>query len=246
MATIEEKRIMKHIEKYFSVIAIILLVSLFLTSSCSKDKIEDLCAEEYLGEIYLLESSRNSIPYNENTSLYFQDSLGNETIFQIDMEYYGYKIRNFSHIQTCEYDNSLEKKYKVHKDKYSYVIKESAQTLNKRFLLRLETEPFYDPFSPVSYDTIYDRLAVFIASKTDSTSYYSNLRILVNPRNLSENDIDDFIDPVEEITLLNKTFYSVFISKISKEYYNYEYGLIAFRDWDNKLWVLDKTEKNIK
>lgn len=236
---------MKQIEKYFSGIAIILLASLFLTSSCNKDKIEDLCAEEYLGEVYLLESSRNSIPYIENTSLYFQDSLGNETVFQVNMDDQGYRIVNGSYNFQCEFDSSREKVYKVRSDEYVYNIMESEQTLNKKFRLSLHTEPSFYPY-PFSIDTIYDQLSVYVRSKTDSSAYASNLYILVNPRNLSEDDINKFPSPVDKIILLDRTFNNVYISADSNEYYSFEKGLIGFRDWDKKLWVLDRTEKNIK
>jgi len=87
---------------------------------------------------------------------------------------------------------------------------------------------------------------VLVRSKTDSSAYASNLNILVNPRNLSEDDINKFPVPVDEIILLDRTFNNVYISADSNEYYSFEEGLIGFRDWDKKLWVLDRTEKNIK
>ena len=234
---------MKQIEKYYPVIGLLLLFLVSAISSCKKESIEEQCAEEYLGEIYLIESSRNSIPYNENTSLYFQDSLENETIFQIDMENEGYKIWNGSIHEACEFDNSIQKIYKIKYDQYWYIISESAKTLDKQFALALATEP--SPY-PTNSETISDQLTVYKSRVSNSSAYVTNLKILVNPRNLSEDDIKRFQSPVDEITLLNRTFYDVYISSDSKEYYNYEAGLIAFRDYDEKLWVLDKTEKNIK
>jgi len=237
---------MKQIEKYYPGIALSLLLSISIISSCKKESIEDLCAEEYLGEMFLVESSRNSIPFNENTSLHFRDSLENETIFQFDAENEGYKVLNGFYHRPCEFDNSLEKIYKVRSDQYQYKISESTKTLNLTFLLHLQTQPSYDPFN---IDKISDQLGVGRSSKTDSTSAWGiNLNILVNPRNLSADEIKkiNFQSPVDEITLLNRTFYNVFISVGSNEYYSYEKGLVAFRDWDKKLWVLDKTEKNIK
>lgn len=235
---------MKQIEKYYPVIALSLLFSIFVISSCKKESIEDLCTEEYLGEMFLVESSRNSIAFNENTSLYFQDSLENETVFQFEIENEGYKVLDGFYHVPCEFDNSLVKIYTVRSDHYRYVISESTKTLNLTFLLHLQTQPSYYPFN---IDTISDQLGVFRSSKTDSTeAYASNLNILVNPRNLSEDDIKNYRNPVDEITLLNRTFYNVFISNGSNEYYSYEAGLIAFRDWDKKLWVLDKTVRSIK
>ncbi len=231
-------------EKYYPVIVLSLLLSIFVISSCKKESIEDLCAEESLGEMFLVESSRNSIPFNENTRLYFYDSLENETVFQFELENEGYKLLDRYYLEPCEFDNSLEKIYKVNSDQYRYVISVSTKTLNLTFLLFLKTQPSYYPFN---MDTISDQLGVFRSSKTDSTAAYaSNLNILVNPRNLSEDDIKNYPTPVDEITLLNRTFYNVFIGQGSNEYYSYEAGLIAFRDWDKKLWVLDKTEKSLK
>jgi len=235
---------MTQIEKYYPVIALSLLLSIFVISSCKKESNEDLCAEEYLGEIFLIESSRSSIPFDENTSLYFQDSLENETVFQFEVEKEGYKVLDKYYQEPCEFDNSLEKIYMVNSDQYRYVISESINTLNLTFLLHLQTQPSYYPFN---IDTISDQLGVFRSSETDSTAAYaSNLNILVNPRNLSEDDIKNYQNPVDEITLLNRTFYNVLIGQGSNEYYSYEAGLIAFRDWDKKLWVLAKTERSIK
>ena len=235
---------MKQMEKYYLLIALILFFLVSTTSSCKKESIEEQCAEEYLGEISLLESSRNSIPYNENTSLYFRDSLENETIFQIDMEIEGYKEKwNVSYHFACEFDNSIQKIYNIKIDQYRYIISESANTLDKQFALHLAPEPSYNPFN---IDTISDQLGVYKGRVSNSGAYATNLKILVNPRNLSEDEIKLFQSPVDEITLLNRTFYDVYISLDSKEYYNYEKGLVAFRDYDEKLWVLDKTEKNIK
>ena len=234
---------MKQLEKYYPVLALSLLLSIFVISSCKKESIEDLCAEEY-GEMFLVESSRNSIPFYENKSLYFQDSLENETVFQFEVENEGYKVLDRYYHVPCEFDNSLEKIYTVRADQYIYVISESTKTLNLTFLLNLQTQPSYYPFN---IDIISDQLGVFRSSKTDSTAAYgSNLNILVNPRNLSDDDIKNYRNPVDEITLLNRTFYNVFISMDSNEYYSYEAGLIAFRDWDKKLWVLDKVEQNNK
>ena len=126
-----------------------------------------LIFEEYLGEMYLVESSRNSIPFNENTILHIQDSLGNETIFQIDMEIAGYRILDGSFHVPCELDNSLEKIYTVRHDQYKYDISEIMQSLNVKFRLSLNTVPSYYPFN---IDTISDQLRVFRRSKTDTTA----------------------------------------------------------------------------
>jgi len=238
--------IMNQIEKYYPVMALSVLLSIFVISSCKKESNEDLCAEEYLGEIFLVESSRNSIPFNENTSLYFQDSLENEAVFQFEVENEGYEVLDGFYQVPCEFDNSLVKIYQVRSDQYRYKISESTKTLNLTFLFHLQTQPSYDPFN---IDKISDQLGVGRSSKTDSTSAWGiNLNILVNPRNLNADEIKkiNFQSPVDEITLLNRTFYNVFISVGSNEYYSYEKGLVAFRDWDKKLWVLDKTEKSIK
>lgn len=239
------KKIMTQIEKYYPVIALSLLLSIFVISSCEKESIEDLCTEESLGEIFLVESSRNSIPFNENTSLYFKDSLENETVFQFEVENDGYKVLDRFYHVICEFDTSLVKIYQVRSDQYRYYISESTKTLNLTFILHLQTQP--SSYFPFNIDTISDQLGVLRSSKTDSTlAYANNLNILVNPRNLSEDNIKNYRNPVDEITLLNRTFYNVFISNGSNEYYSYEAGLIAFRDWDKKLWVLDKVEKNNK
>ena len=204
----------------------------------------NLCVEEYLGEMFLLESSRNSIPYIENTNLYFQDSLGNEIVLVVDMNNTGYKIWDSQHIMACEQDTSQQKKYGITIDNYRYLIVEKYNTLNIRYDLTLEVRPSYTPFT---IDSVADILKVCRGSKNDTNSYGCNLTVLVNPRNMREKDLNWYQKnrkPVDELTLLNKTFQNVYISQLdSNEFYNYEFGLIAFKDWQKKLWVLDRLEK---
>lgn len=39
-----------------------------------------------------------------------------------------------------------------------------------------------------------------------------------------------------------RDFTNVYYNYEENAYYNYSQGIIAFRDLDNKLWVLDRTE----
>lgn len=219
---------------------LIIIISILFIHSCKKDSIR-LCGEEFLGEMFLLESSRNSIPYNENSNLFFNDSLGNEILFEVDMNNLGYEVWDSDFSMQCEHDPSQQKVYEVIHDVYRYYITDKSDSLNIRFLIHLSADPSRDPFT---VDSVSDRLHVHRRSKYDTISYASNLQIIVNPRNMRENEVDWFQKPVEELQLLDKTFNDVYISLLdSNEYYNYESGLIAFKDWDGKLWVLDRVEK---
>jgi len=230
---------------YNTIVSLIMIFSITLISSCKKESV-NLCGEEYLGEMFLLESSRNSIPYIENTNLYFQDSLGNEIVLVVDMNNTGYKIEDGKYIIACEQDNSQQKEYGITTDSYRYLIVEKYDTLNILYSLTLEVRPSYTPFT---IDSLADIIKVCSGSKFDTNSYSfgCNLTILVNPRNMKEKDLNWFQKnrkPVDELTLLNKTFQNVYISQLdSNEFYNFEYGLIAFKDSDKKLWVLDRLEK---
>ena len=223
-----------------SIYILIIIISILFIHSCKKDSIS-LCGEEFLGEMYLLESSRNSIPYNENSNLFFQDSLGNEILFEVDMNNRGYEVWDGHFSMQCEHDPTQQKVYGVIFDDYRYYLIDKSDSLNIRFLIELSVSASSDPFT---IDTVSDRLHIHRSSKYDTVSYASNLQIIVNPRNMPENEVDWFEKPVEELQLLDKTFNDVYISNLdSNEYYNYESGLIAFKDWDGKLWVLDRVEK---
>jgi hypothetical protein len=220
----------------------LLVVTLFivLISSCEKDKTGILCGEVDYGTFRLLENSINSIPYQENTLMIFHDSIGNKAEFELDFENGGYEIENINSHVKCEDDTTLTKIYKTNIDYYRYDINEINDSLNLKFVIKLEVEPYFQNIGTLN---VSDQLDILRRSKTVSYSYSRRLNVLVNSRELSEQDINLFTKPIENITLLGRTFHDAYSNLDTSFVYNYEFGMLAFKDWDDNLWVLKKSEK---
>ena len=129
---------------------IIFSTLLFTFSSCKKDDAATLCADEDMGTFRLYENATESIPYNKNTLLYFQDSLGNEISMQVEYENGVYKSENYNYIATCEFDENWEKRYITNLDLYEYNINEVGDSLKKNFKIVLRVDPFNNNFGELS------------------------------------------------------------------------------------------------
>jgi hypothetical protein len=88
--------------------------------------------------------------------------------------------------------------------------------------------------------SLFDNLSLHILGMPDPYTYIS---IIVNPRDLTDDQIAMYLEPIEEVTLLNKTFKNVYSNSSSGIFYNCEIGLIGFRDKTDNLWVFEKTEE---
>lgn len=218
---------------------LIAFLSLLTIISCKKDDLSDPCADEDLGEFRLLCNATNSIPYKENTKLFFQDSIGNQVEFDFDYGNGGYRTAEYYITTPCEFNNTKEKRYKINQDYYWYDINETSPSLNLKFFLSLRVDP-YQEFDEME---VSDQLEINRRNKADTNSMTVEIGILVNSRELTEEDINKFPKPIDNISLLGRTFHKVYSNLDSSFYYNYEKGIIAFTDWDEKLWVLEKTEK---
>lgn len=218
---------------------LVVFLSLLTIISCKKDDLSDPCAEEDIGRFRLLDNAINSIPYKENTTLFFQDSIGNQVEFEFIYGNGGYVSGDIIHSSACVFDTSLQKVYKANEDYYRYDVIETNDSLNIKLIIVLKVKPFFLHFGTIE---ISDQLGIG-RSLTGSNSSAIHLNILVNSRELTEEDINMFLKPIDNINLHGRTFYNVYYNTYSSFYYNYEKGIIAFTDLDEKLWVLDKTEK---
>lgn len=216
---------------------IIFSTLLFTFSSCKKDDAATLCADEDTGTFRLLENATESIPYNKNTLLYFQDSLGNEISMQVEYENGGYKSENYNYVTTCEFDENWEKRYITNLDLYEYNINEVGDSLKKNFKIVLRVDPFNNNFGVVN---VSDKLYL-LSMGQKATNGVVDLIILINRRDLTDEELSNFPEPLS-ITLLGRDFENVYYNYNALVYYNYSKGLIAFRDWDKNLWVLDRIE----
>lgn len=225
---------------YLSGLFEILIVSIsFFTISCSKDD-ESLCNSQNVGEFHLLENSISCIPYGNDLKLIFQDSIGNQVSLIFDYNNGGFGSIENDFVTSCEYDNLLEKVYHAKYDFYKYNIFDEADSLKIKYYLYLYTNPFSREFGNTK---ISDQLAIYERSVRDTTTFFSEFSILVNRRDLSmEEEIQYFPQSTSKLILFNKSFTNIYSNNKSTVFYSFELGLIAFRDHDNKLWVLDHTE----
>lgn len=197
-----------------------------------------MCGEEDLGTFRLLETSLESIPYNKNTLLFFQDSLGNEISMQVEYDSALYFTGTGYFSGSCEYDETQRKTYRADINFYEYKINEVGDSLNVDFKLDLRVDPFNNNFGVVN---VSDKLRLAIRGQNATNAWGVQLIILVNQRDIAEEELSNFPEPLN-ITLLGRDFENVYYDYNALVYYNYSKGLIAFRDWDKNLWVLDRIE----
>lgn len=218
----------------------ICLFFLFSLVACEKDnKVLDeegietnSCADLEL-EHFLLNDSFISIPYTREKSLLFIDSLNNEIVFDFFQ-----KERLFYTTQgkiNCEFDNSIKINVTAKIDTYEFYLVTNSNFIDREFLISLRAT--LGIHNDISY--IYDVLNVIAFPKNGGNSL-SALTIQVNQRdNFYIKEDNNFHDSTIGVTLNGKVFYNVYYDNYRNDiYYNYEFGLIAFRDNSNKLWVL--------
>lgn len=223
------------------------LIALFLTTSCAKEKDESLinpsapecCDVEHLGSFNLMPSSRESIPYQEDVNLIFKNEFNNEVLFAFRNGLYGYDSTDNSTSQECPCNPAFNQTMKAKGDTYSYLLAEPQGTLNVRFYISLSVRMFHG-----EENLIADILDVSLSEEQDTSSYGGLYTLLVDRRNLS----DDYVKwyntmPADSVEMLGKTFYNVYSDEEGIAWYNYDKGLVAFKDRENKLWVFDRIEE---
>jgi hypothetical protein len=227
----------KIIKSNYQRLLLIFCLPILAITSCNKQE-KDLCGNESIGDFYLLESSINSIPYSEAMNLHYVDSVGNHVV--LELEEAKYRTVNHDYQTICEYDNLEEKHIMATGDEYSYQLKESTNLLNMKIYLNLFVNPF------AGETMLSDEISISIGENNDTSVAIGALSILVNKREITEEFINDYSKTVAQVELLNKTFSNVYTNRSQSCYYNYEFGLIAFEDNSRTLWVLDKSERDVK
>ena len=221
-------------------ISTILVTILLLFVGCTKENepefIEEIvetapCAAQNI-EFTLLNDSFKSIPYIKEKTLIFTDSLNNE----ISLEF-SPKKRTFYTTQgsiNCALDNSKKTTINAKIDTFEFDLT-SNNAIDLSILFRLQAVIGFDKDSVF----VRDMLDIITFPKAGGSNI-SQLNIQVNQRtNYYFNKSNNFHNSVESIQLNGKTYYDVFYDHgVDNLYYNYELGLVAFRDKSKKLWVL--------
>lgn len=135
----------------------------------------------------------------------------------------------------CVFDNSIKINVTAKIDTYEFYLVTNSNFIDKDFLITLRaTIGIHDDITHV-YDVLY-----ILTFPKNGGSSISSLTIQVNQRdNFYIKEDNNFHNSYTSVTLNGRIFYDVYYDSYTKDiYYNYEFGLIAFRDNLNKLWVL--------
>lgn len=221
-------------------ISITLLLALFtlpFLSSCNLDDGTDVAPEEGLptidiGSYSLLPESIAKIPYVNQSGIIFVDTFGTEVFFNVEEEdifesngsnYYRYDV--FEEGDTVVYEFNTEIK--------TFNLESTA--LGMQFRLRLRAMPYYaDPESEAVADVMEISLP-FLNSPSFSSQIVFRHEVDTRSYPTSFNN-----EPIPEIEIFDRTFTEViwndYTNPISQVYFNFEYGIVSFTDYQGKQW----------
>ena len=211
-----------------------LTIALFVFASCKKES-----PDINLGKFDYLATSKSAIPYLEKTAVVFVDSLGNEMTLHI----------------TEKGSESTES----HIPKSGHIIPENAPVGDyfysaNRLFLNLDNDQqnlhFWMWLTPDIYvldpesKLVADRLAVFYTDPDQPTDGAQIFSYLVDRRSFPSG-VDE-----HEIIAARSFFGREFTnlvenkdqSRIQKMFYNETEGIVAFTDFQGKLWRFERME----
>lgn len=214
------------------------IIILLFFSACLEDQVSsDFYCEKKgrdLGTVLLMPESEEFWIYQPGQKLYFQDSIGNEIIF----EEYQPLVDTLEHMvirHICGDQNSPEFERNVMTREVKRVYYKS--TINNFFIYYNVVVSLLDATD--DSETLYDHVFV--------NALYSNFNFVSSKRG---NDFDTpyylWLGRYEQTdtTLLGRTFTDVYFEEedIYSGFLNKEKGLIAFYDYNRTLFVLDRIE----
>lgn len=188
------------------------------------------CVDINYEPIDLSPCSFKSIPYKTDTNLVFEDNLNNEVIYNLIAQKNNLYYRTSTSTLYCNWDKA-----------YPYTIEGQGQALE--FYLITDDNEFDFGFVimlSVDYSHVSNELLFkenINLTKFDTNGYQLNYTLIClypeDPR-IGENRSVFY----PEKLLNDKIFQNVYEGWENDLFYNYEYGLIGFRDDKQKLWVL--------
>lgn len=208
---------------------------LLMLIGCKKDKMNKLedCID--IGEYFLLTESLEVMPYLNKKKAQFVDTLGNyieleinerplNDIMDSELTIYDYNV----HVQ----GDTVRYKFRNQSKTYSLV----NDTLNLYFILTLEAFPSTNM-------TVSDILGISILNTNPNSNALSFPlgTLVVNQRSRPEIMPSLLPREYDEINFYGKKFNKVFeiIDRVDV-YFNYEFGIVVFSDYEDKLWRFEK------
>lgn len=201
-----------------------LIIVVFIASACSDDK-------EDLGEFVLMEDSKNALPFTESVHITFIDSLGNTALYKYDSE-----VDYWSGERHNDLFSPLGQEYSSKTEVCGYHLGEVDKVLDVDFNIELGVNVGFQDGGVEITDVLTASLNYY------NGKYYDYIQMVLHPRTASAEHIESFIQPQAQVTFLGKSFNNVCESQRSTLFINDEFGIVAFRDSENTLWVLDKIE----
>lgn len=220
---------------------LLVLFTLPLLTSCDQDDEAAATPNEGpltidIGSYHLQPESIEQIPYLGKSEIVFVDTIGTEVVFNIEEEdlfesigskYYTYDV--FEEGDTVVYEFNTEvKRFKL-----------ESTALDMQFSLSLRATPYY--LNPES-EAVADIMEILLPTP-NSPSFYEQqvFRHEVNTRSYP-NSFNN--EPIPEIELLGRTFTEViwndYANPISQVYFNFEYGIVSFTDYNGKQWRFEE------
>jgi len=230
---------MKNILNQTLLLVSILVVLIFSNYSCNDQNEKDLCCETAteLGEYKLMPNSlKNSIPYDTNLRIYFNDSLDNEIYLEFITSQLGYRS-NVLHgsERECPCDANQWQTYWASTERYVYDLFEPQNILNMSFHLSLNNR-WYGSASLVC-DVLW------VSYATDNPNMrWGLVKLLVDQRELTAEYIEQFMVPKDSVFINGQTYFQVYVNEDNKMFYNNTIGIIAFSDRQEKMWYFNRIE----
>lgn len=218
-------------------ILISIVISSLLIISCNKN---ESCPDNIsLGDISYTEKTLASMQsYFDKTSVVFKDSLDQEIAFYIIDR--SDTVSSHRFLGSCETNPGQN------------VFYEYKSTLR---VIGLTNDSLGHIFIYINTDLAFDSYEFYDNLRVDNlVSYptgYQSLNMLVDRRNVSEQQASEINSNVlveDQTVILGKSFNETYHMKSTSVpdvqiiYYNYEFGIVSFKDATAKTWVFDRFE----
>lgn len=217
------------------------LVLLLFTAlaSCSKD--ESSCPETiFLGEFSPTEFALDALPYKQNTTVIFTDSLSNRLEFTVSEP--PFQMMQWVIPGPCPVNYYQQVNFEHFGGTKMFLLENDSAALLLQVMV----------LSVQEYESrkIYDDLVVTIGvTEPGGGAYYQTLTLPVDQRTLRDPEFERirthiFFD--DSASFLGKTFQGVYHemgltdADNFKTYYTFEEGVVSFRDQEGRRWVFEE------
>ena len=191
----------------------------------------DSCQDFNFGTRDLSPCAFKSIPYKTDTDLKFVDNLKNEIVFKLIAQKNNLYYRTFISKLNCNWDTA-----------YHYTIEGKCQCLYFYMQTNSKEVDLWFDFTlskeiNVTINQIEFKENINISKYDVNNNQLNYTLICLYPEDPSVSENRSNLYP--ELYLNNIKFTDVFVSSENDLYYCYKYGLIGFRDNNQKMWVLN-------